>query len=59
LKKLHMARQNQFADNDVRVKNAAQRERDQFLQIVATQKRLEAEERDEMATRREAYLSYK
>lgn len=54
-----MARQNQFADNDVRVKNAAQRERDQFLQIVATQKRLEAEERDEMATRREAYLSYK
>ena len=57
--KLHEARQKQFADNDVRVKQAAQKERDAFLQTVATQKRLEAEERELMAQRRDAYLSYK
>ena len=57
--KLHEARQKQFADNDLRVKQAAQKERDAFLQTVATQKRLEAEERELMAQRRDAYLSYK
>ena len=56
---LHEARQRQFEVNDRRVKQAAQREREQFLQIVATQKRLEAEEREQMANRRQAYLAYK
>ena len=59
MRKLHEARQKQFADNDARVKIAAQKERDQFLQTVATQKRLEAEERELMAQRRDAYLNYK
>ena len=59
MRKLHEARQKQFAENDVRVKNEAQREREAFLQQVQTQKRLEAEERELMATRRQAYLTYK
>ena len=54
-----MARQKQFADNDSRVKEAQVRERDQFLQIVANQKRLEQVEREQMADRRAAYLTYK
>ena len=59
LQKLHVARQKQFADNDARVKDAQVRERDQFLQIVANQKRLEQVEREQMADRRAAYLTYK
>ena len=54
-----MARQKQFADNDARVKEAQVRERDQFIQIVANQKRLEQVEREQMAERRSAYLNYK
>lgn len=54
-----MARQKQFADNDARVKDAQVRERDQFIQIVANQKRLEHVEREHMAERRSAYLNYK
>ena len=59
MRKLHEARQKQFAENDVRVKSEAQREREAFLQQVQTQKRLEAEERELMASRRSAYLTYK
>ena len=59
LQKLHVARQKQFADNDARVKEAQVRERDQFIQIVANQKRLEQVEREQMAERRSAYLNYK
>ena len=54
-----MARQKQFADNDARVKDAQVRERDQFIQIVANQKRLEQVGREQMAERRSAYLNYK
>ena len=59
MRKLHEARQKQFADNDARVKSAAQKEREQFLETVASQKRLEAQEREVMARRRDAYLTYK
>ena len=59
LKKLHLDRQVQFADNDRRLKTAQTYERIKHVEVIDRLNEQEKEERVHMATRRNAFLSYK
>lgn len=59
LKKLHEARQKQFADNNDRMEEHARREREAHMTLIRTQKEADETERRQMAERRGQFLNYK
>ena len=59
LKKLHLDRQKQFADIDIRLKQRTATERASHVKTIQRLRQLEDEERVHLANRRNAFLQYK